>query len=236
VRPLGPGRYRVDLKTFVPALGAYKTGAIEVTSDLYVRPCGCLLYGSGAISHESDQTPLWWPILEKAFAEWRGGYDELGLGGTPHRVFEAILGLRPRHFFIEREKQEEIWSAIVRQSDRGLPLAVITAGKESTLKYRNSGIYPNHSYAITGWRTAGDGSRFIELRNPWGECTPREDGRTHAGYFELPYARFLELFTAVSTVAETASARRGGRARRRENGGDSRRSRRGGRRAGLRRG
>jgi calpain family cysteine protease len=226
VKPLGCGRYEVALKTFVPALGVYRTDSIEVTSDLYVRPCGLLLYGSGAITHDVDQTPLWWPILEKAYAIWRGGYDVLGIGGTPHRVFEAILGMRPRHFFVEERLGEEIWTEIVRGVRERRPLAVITAGKESTLRYRNTGIYPNHSYAIMGCREDRTG-RFVELRNPWGECTPREDGREHHGCFEIPYADFLKLFTAVSTVSRTEIARRGRRANRRESDGDNQRARRG---------
>src|SRR5205823_240135 len=80
--------------------------------------------------------------------------------------------------------------------------------KESTLRYRNTGIYPNHSYAITSARKDRTGARYVELRNPWGECTPREDGRTNAGYFEIQFTQFLRLFTAVSTVAPNGLAGR----------------------------
>lgn len=195
IRARDDGRYEVTLR---PTPKKKKT--IVVSPRLYVRPSGNLLYGCARFRNtRPDQTPLWWPILEKALAQHFGGYWDLGPSGHPEDMFALVLGAKPRCIDLADRSARFVWREILRALEEKRPLSANTFPKRMNLRYRNTGIYPNHSYAIVGAREE-DGRAWVELRNPWGEGKPGSDWLDGNGYFELELDRFLRLFDTLRTI------------------------------------
>jgi hypothetical protein len=194
---VGRGKYRVRFKDRDGRTGRYAPRDVVVTSDLYVRPSGELLYGSSSQLHEGRL--LWWPVLEKAFARLRGSYRRIGRGGCSDRVLELLLGRRPRSFFVDPESPERVWRELKRTLDARLPVVAATGAPTSARKYRNTGLYPDHAYAVLGCRKAR-GRYVIGLRNPWGEDAGRPGLKRKNGYFEMELGQFVRFFELISSV------------------------------------
>ena len=140
------GHYRVRFQA-IDRTGRAMARDVEVSSALYVRPSGELLYGSCA-----ETTPaLWWPLLEKAFARLKGSYRKIGKGGCSDLILQALLGRRARRFFVESRRAgeaERVWGEMKRALDARLPVVAGTAPPFATQIYRNTGVVPDHAYAV----------------------------------------------------------------------------------------
>jgi hypothetical protein len=190
IAALGEGKYRVRFK-----IGRrYEPHDVIVTSDLYVRPSGELLYGSSGAS-----PTLWWPVLEKAFAALKGSYRRVGRGGTSHRVFELLLGRPPRHFFIVPDDPEPVWSELTRAVDQRLPVVAGTSPTWTGKKFHHTGLVPDHAYAVLGIREVS-GERRITIRNPWGEDVGPPGRVRRNGAFEITQGELMRFFQVISTV------------------------------------
>ncbi len=198
---IGEHRFRVRFRTLEPATRRAIAHDVEVNADLYVRPSGGLLYGSTNARALDRDVVLWWPILEKAFARFKGSYKSLGDGGCADLVLQALLGRPARRFFVDGKKDGEadrVWGEIDRAFGLRLPVVAGTSSY-SPRKYRNTGLVPNHAYSVLSCREIR-GSRLVGVRNPWGEdaslpCRPRRNG-----YLELDITEFTRLFCVVGTV------------------------------------
>jgi hypothetical protein len=194
--PLGQGNYRVRFKARDAKTGRYAARSIVVTSDLYVRPSGSLLYGSTGLQ---KPTSLWWPLLEKAFAHLKGSYKEIGYGGASHHILEALLGRRPRHFYTDLVTLDDLWSELVRRLEARIPIVVGTFPMTSARRYRCTGLHPDHAYAVLSVREVR-GVKKIGLRNPWGEDVGRPGTVRRKGFMEIDLDKFPDLIEVVSTV------------------------------------
>lgn len=131
---------------------------------------------------------LWAPLIEKAFAQLHGGYDQIE-GDFPSKVMEALTGqyatTRLNFFFTTNGTFERIDEAL----RRGQP---VTA---ATYKPELPGLVPGHAYAVLG---AGEenGQRYIEMRNPWGRGEPARDGQDD-GVFRLTPEEFKQNFPGL---------------------------------------
>jgi hypothetical protein len=180
---LRDGRFRVRFR-----LGRqYVPHDVVVTSDLYVRPSGELLYGTSRTS--------WWPVLEKAFAALRGSYRSVGRGGTSHRVFELLLGRPPRHFFLVPGEAEAAWEKIARALSEKLPVVAGTSPPWTARKFHLSGIAPDHAYAVLGARPG-----YVTIRNPGGENVGPPERPRRNGAFEISVEELGHYFQVISTV------------------------------------
>ena len=52
--------------------------------------------------------PMWSAIIEKAYAQWKGGYDVIGEGGTGEEAMTAITGARSRDKSPSNMKEAEV--------------------------------------------------------------------------------------------------------------------------------
>lgn len=186
IAALPGGRFRVRFKIGTK----HEPHDVVVTSELYVRPSGDLLYGTSGPRRTS-----WWPVLEKAFAALRGSYRNVGRGGTAHRVFELLLGRRPRHFFVVRGEAELAWKEIARALADKLPVVVGTSPPWTAKKFHHSGLVADHAYAVLGCRPG-----FVTVRNPWGEDVGPPERPRKNGAFEITIDELGRYFQVVSTV------------------------------------
>jgi hypothetical protein len=124
-----------------------------------------------------------WPlIIEKAYAQMKGGYDKIGNGGWPADAMFALTG-RDAHSYTPWETQPHFFQGNRGYPDRTEPAAItwesakadLAAGKLETLCTQNRddlpyGLKGNHCYAISGFHVDPlTGKKMVDLQNPWGD-------------------------------------------------------------------
>lgn len=66
---------------------------IQVDGALYTRSWGGPMYGQSLGTGTNPATmELWFPLIEKAYAQWKGGYQKIGEGDVAGRVLSEITG------------------------------------------------------------------------------------------------------------------------------------------------
>jgi hypothetical protein len=169
---------------------------VTVDADLYTRSWGGPIYGTTPNASNPDTMELWYPILEKAYAKWKGSYDRIGNGGSPASVLTSLTGKSTRYFDTSYNDADEIFRAVKAAGDAKQPM---TAGTHDDKKiYTNTGVYADHAYSVLGAEESA-GKKFILLRNPWGESEAGNDGKND-GYFKLEMSQFMKLFGDVAIV------------------------------------
>ncbi len=170
--------------------GQFHPVVIHVDAELYESRGGEVLYGHA--KGERGSMELWFPLVEKAYAQWKGGYETVGLGGVQNELFEAVLG-RPAGWLAigEQSDREAVWGTIQATLQAGLPIGAATQSFDDG-RYANTGVHANHGYSVLGTEQQG-AERFVVLRNPWGEGEPRGDG-VDDGVFRLELEDFVKLY------------------------------------------
>jgi calpain family cysteine protease len=105
-----------------------------------------------------DEKELWPMVIEKAYAQWRGGYAAIE-GGWPDEVMAHLTGAfrtqRRRHSDVTLDEMRR-WLA------EGQPVCLCTRPDDEFLIGGDTYV-ANHAYAVVGI----DGDDVL-LRNPWG--------------------------------------------------------------------
>jgi Calpain family cysteine protease len=161
---------------------------VEITVDGQLPMTSGPLYAKNA-----DQTELWVGLLEKAYAQWKGGYGAIGNGGSPGAVMTAVLGRPESYTVVSRDSaRDHVYNVLATAMNEGKCAAAGTHGESRSALYTGTGLYACHAYSVL---SVGEenGGRYVELRNPWGACEPKGDG-VDDGIFKLPLEKFVELY------------------------------------------
>jgi hypothetical protein len=164
---------------------------VHIDADLPHNDWTDLSYASGR-----DEKELWPALLEKAFAQRAGSYGAIE-GGVPGEAMSALTG-KPStmtDFQAKGVKADQVFEALKLALKEKRPATASTYGPSSDAKYTNSGLYSDHAYSVFGVETVG-GQRFVQLRNPWGESEPANNGRDD-GIFKLELSQFMKMFANV---------------------------------------
>ncbi|MBL8914365.1 MAG: hypothetical protein JNM17_26910 [Archangium sp.] len=172
---------------------------VKVDGDLYVRSFGGPIYG-GSLggSTAPDKMEMWFPIIEKAYAQWKGSYDSIGNGGVAGQVMAEVLGRPYSYENLSAANANQMYERIKTAAASNKPMAAGTYGTDQASRYTNTGVYANHAYSVLGVEEK-NGEKFVKLRNPWGQSEYGHDGKND-GFFSLPLAKFAELYRAVHIV------------------------------------
>jgi hypothetical protein len=133
------------------------------------------------------------PLLEKAFAQWKGGYDVVGKGGTPGDVMAALTGNAGGQLPLSPGDEKDIHELLAFSLKDGHALVASTHGEDQEALYTGTGIYADHGYTVLGAEKSADGKLLVTLRNPWGEVEPKNNGKDD-GIFKLEMTQFLKLY------------------------------------------
>ncbi len=196
--------YEVHFQKYDWQTSKFKDEVVKVDGDLYVRSWGGPLYGSDDGVRTPKDMELWFSILEKAYAEWKGdSYEAIGNGGQMSQVFEDILGLKTSSMGIY--DKDRVWSQIKDSVDKHRPIGAGTHGDDQEALYANTGVYADHAYSIIGYKTDDKGVKYVHLRNPWGESEPYpyDDGKND-GIFYLKLDTFMKLYQTMYFVTQDA--------------------------------
>ena len=201
IKDNGDGTYTVTFKEKDWRTQQFKDVPVKVDGDLWVeahvsRP----IYGRCGTDHRPEAMELWFPLLEKAYAQWKGSYDAMGSGGSAPDVFEELTGEPSEYLLLDgRVTADSVWKRIVSAIDEHRPVAAGTHEEHGPVHYGNTGVFADHAYSVLGYQEEA-GKRFVLLRNPWGDTEPRNNGADD-GIFKLPLERFVELYTDLMTLA-----------------------------------
>ena len=172
---------------------------VTVDADLYTRSWGGPLYGTTTSNNDLDKMELWFPIVEKAYAKWKGSYNSIGNGGSPASVMTAMTGKPTRSFDTGSDSADTIFNGIKTAGANKQPM---TAGTHDDDKlYTNTGVYGDHAYSVLGGEES-NGKKFVLLRNPWGESEAGNDGKND-GFFKLELSQFMKLYSDVAILRTT---------------------------------
>lgn len=194
IKDNGDGTYTVTFKQKDWATGQFKDAPVKVDGDLYSRSYGGALYGHSANSSDPKKMELWFPLIEKAYAQWKGSYNTIGSGGQMSDVFEDCLGVEASSMSLS-SPPDRVWDRVVKTVDAHKVIGAGTFGEDQESKYTNTGVYADHAYTIMGYEKSGT-DRYVVLRNPWGESEPAGNG-ANDGVFKLKLEEFTKLYQSM---------------------------------------
>ena len=198
VKDNGDGTYTVTFKQKDWATGRSKDVPVKVDGDLYARSYGGALYGHSSNSSDPKKMELWFPLVEKAYAQWKGSFDTIGNGGVAGQVMAEVMGRPYSYENLSAANADRMFERIKTAAAAGKPMAAGTYGTDQSARYTNTGVYANHAYSVLGVEEK-NGEKFVKLRNPWGQSEYGHDGKND-GFFTMPLAKFAELYRAVHII------------------------------------
>ena len=127
-------------------------------------------------SNRGSNLELWVPILEKAYLKMCGGYDFPGsnsgvdlfslTGWIPERIFFPQDHNRIKDF---ETPFERCWEKVFSASSYNDCLISMATSKDLTEEEASSvGLYTAHAYAVLRIMQTSNGTRLVQLKNPWG--------------------------------------------------------------------
>ncbi len=143
---------------------------------------------------------LWPALVEKAWAQFKGGYDKMGEGGSTAKALEALSGARVAYASTDTTPEDVMWMKLRRATIKDQAMAAGTRGKEDEDLYKGTRLYAWHAYTVLGAYEKGRGKnkkRVVQLRNPWGRVEPGQDGKDD-GIFELSLEDFMKFYGSVN--------------------------------------
>lgn len=169
---------------------------IEVDAQIYRRTASS--NPAYARSMDSSRNNEEWAIslIEKAYAQWHGGYEEIGDGGSPGDVMQALTGSHSSYRRVSYLSDASVIKTIADAVETHRPVAALTFGEDDGVDYSGTGVYAWHAYTVLGVDNV-DGVDRVQLRNPWGSSEPAGNGEDD-GIFHLPLEDFRRLYVGLS--------------------------------------
>ncbi len=163
---------------------------VEVDAQI-VRRDGKSLYMRSADSKFGAEE--WAPtLIEKAYAQWRGGYEKIGNGGWAGDVMQALTGSTATHRPVSSMTDDALFKNVKASILAHKPVTAGTFGKDDGVNYDGSGVYAWHAYTVMD-AVERDGEKYLKLRNPWGSSEPAGNGADD-GIFEMKLSDFRRLY------------------------------------------
>lgn len=161
-----------------------------------MRRNGSPLY---ARSMDSDSSGEEWGIslIEKAYAQWHGGYPKVGDGGWAGDAIQAFTGGTATYRPIARLSDTSVLNSITSALEEGRGVVAGTWGKDDDVDYSGTGVYAWHAYSVLGARKDEDDVIQVTLRNPWGSSEPAGNGEDD-GIFDLNITEFRKLYQGLT--------------------------------------
>ena len=152
-------------------------------------------FGSARYAKSRDGKELWVGLVEKAYAQWKGGYEAIGNGGYASDMVTALTGKTNTYSASSWTDADVIYENIQRGARANKPMTAPTHGKDSGVDYSGTGVYAWHVYTVLG-ASEEAGTKYVELRNPWGNSEHGSDGKND-GIFKMKLEDFTKLYQGV---------------------------------------
>jgi hypothetical protein len=100
----GDGTYSVTFQELQRDGRTFSPHVEVVDAYLPSRGGGRAAYGMNDKAFDPKDQALWPAIIEKAYAQWKGGYDAMGNGGLSSQAMQEITGVRSTREAMPREE------------------------------------------------------------------------------------------------------------------------------------
>ncbi len=183
--------------------GAMKPVDITVDHTLPVGKDG-LEYAQGR-----DKTQLWPAILENAYAQWKGGYENIGEGGEPRDALLAMTGKTSTYTDeISKVDPDALWKTMTQATAQKRPMVTGTFDqKDQPVDYQKEDLVEGHDYTLLR-AYESDGQRLVDVRNPWGSDQWKGDLHPHDqdGNFTMKYEDYLKRFEDFTVLDQPVAS------------------------------
>jgi hypothetical protein len=165
IRDNGNGTYTVTFK----GIGFFTSAEETVSADFTV----------GQHGNVTARRALWPLVIEKAYAQQKGGLEALGKGGNAGNALDEMLNEGPSRFDPREKSADYILGKVAKAKERNWPMTILSPKQEGTSKDKQTladntpGLHFWHTYAIIDVDAANN---RIKLFNPWGHDHPNGDG------------------------------------------------------------
>lgn len=168
-------------------------GDVRVDDDLVVNQFGTTRYAGTGTGTEPE---LWAAIIEKAYAQASGGYENIEYG----QAHEAIAQLTGHNDFTVQAGRRFNPKQLATALTEGRSVTASSFASDSK-KYDTSpdGVAGSHAYTVLDVGQAENGDWQVTLYNPWGGSGTSSQG-AHRGEFTISW----EAFTAASNFRSVA--------------------------------
>lgn len=174
----GNGTYTVTFKEkhFDLVHGTYfKDVPVTVTDDFRGGLGGNRHAGMGD-KDAAGRGEVWPLIIEKAYAEAKGGYENIRNGGDPSEFMEALTGRTATSYAPMGIISGVSYDQLKSDFDSGKNIAFCTLPQpQPSLFYSpplGYNLINSHCYAVQNIYTDANGKRMVQLYNPWGSDHP----------------------------------------------------------------
>lgn len=187
----GNGTYTV--RFFEKSHGQAKPVFVTVDGQLPLADGQAPDYASG-----SNPKELWAPIFEKAYAKWKGGYENIGEGGQAGDALYALTGTSSSYVEdLHHANPDATWRRMLAATAAKQPMVAGTdAQNDQPIKYEAQGLVDDHAYTVLSAQEE-HGERTVTLRNPWGQTGFKGDLHPHDaddGVFTMKFDDFQKLY------------------------------------------
>jgi hypothetical protein len=169
--------------------------------DVPVTVDGPYVVGHARLRGGGSQNEVWPLVVEKAYAQYSGGYNKIGRGGVPSDVMTLLTGREATNVSLAAPSR---WFGGYSQGDlqsdlAGGKMVVLSTkpgiggapGTDASPADRTTvdahGLIDNHAYFVKGTEQR-DGKLYLDLGNPWGEADPEP----------VPFDELTTWFSSVS--------------------------------------
>jgi len=116
-----------------------------------------------------DNNEFWVMLIEKAFAQYEGGYSDIEGHNYGGNALELLTGKTQTRVQISSLTEAEIITNLKTLVDDGYAITIGSVqseeGSKKTLAAGNAGILTNHDYVVRG---VDEQNKTLNLYNPWG--------------------------------------------------------------------
>jgi len=152
--------------------------------EVHVTVGGPFVEGHAQVRPGSSQNEVWPIVMEKAFAQYAGGYNNIGRGGAPVDAMAVLTGREASYVSFDwPNRWFRSYGANEIQTDlaNGKMLILSTradidqeAQREASLAAPQTnagahGLVAGHAYFVKGVEQH-DGKLYVKLGNPWGNA------------------------------------------------------------------
>ena len=174
IKDNGDGTFDVSVYEDVAWFGKdLEKKTIKVTNTFQLNDKGEPLYAKRATGLDGKPA-LWVMLIEKAYAQLHGGYQDIGGGGEGGDALEAITGKKATKHDLDdyKEFQVEATLEVLLSNEFAITASPRRTGDKSDLAKEQdaAGIIRKHAYTVLRYDKS---SKQIILRNPWGYSDPK---------------------------------------------------------------
>jgi Flp pilus assembly pilin Flp len=138
--------------------------------------------GNPAFARFGDTNELWPMIIEKAYAQWKGGYEQIN-GGVAGNAMEALTGQESTVVVGDMDLDD---MAEAFQDGEAIVLSSMPSADAKGPLYDNGTLVSGHAYFVTN---VDEANNRVTIHNPWGWAQ---------GEITLTYQEYVDHFYRYS--------------------------------------